>query len=518
MLIKNKNSFFIFLGCLVVGLILLNITSRDIFKRWDLTDNKMFSLSNSSKNIVTKLDDLLTIKVYFSDDLPNELGNTRRYLQDILEEYRAVSKDINFYFYDPSTDSELEEQARKDGIQPVQMQALENDQMVVKKVYLGMVLLYEEKKEILPVIQTTAGLEYMISTKIKSLINLDKKTIGLMHLNLSSDIKTENIKRQLNQHYTFRTLPSNNDIPTNIDLLLLTGTTDTLDPKITESLSKYLESGRTILLTQSGVKADLQLQQANQINSNIFEFLNQYRLDLQRNLVLDGKCGKVTVQVQQGPFLIPYPIDYPFFPIVDSFNDTQIVVSELEQVRPLFPSEIKIDTLLNDKVENVVPLFYSSNNSGLMETNLILSPDPQQNPFIRILGQKRKILAASSKLKSGGELMLISDSGFLNDEGGMALEENIVFLLNAIDYLVGDQDLISLRSREITNRPLDILQLNDKEEQNYSQEEKDKMTDRIKKRWKFANMILPSFLIIGFGLFRMRKEKNEAEMLKQIYD
>ena len=101
----------------------------------------------------------MTIKVYFSDDLPSELGNTRRFLQDILEEYQALSNDISFFFHDPESDTELEEQARKDGIQPVQMQALENDQMVVKKVYLGMVLLFENKKEIIPLIQTTAGLE-----------------------------------------------------------------------------------------------------------------------------------------------------------------------------------------------------------------------------------------------------------------------------------------------------------------------------------------------------------------------
>ena len=86
MLIRNKNSFLLFLGGLLFGLILLNLTARDIFKRFDLTDNKMFSLSPSSENIVKNLDDRLTIKVYFSDDLPNELGNTRRYLQDILEE------------------------------------------------------------------------------------------------------------------------------------------------------------------------------------------------------------------------------------------------------------------------------------------------------------------------------------------------------------------------------------------------------------------------------------------------
>ena len=67
------------------------------------------------------------------------------------------------------------------------------------------------------------------------------------------------------------------------------------------------------------------------------------------------------------------PMEYPFFPIVDSFNSSEIVVSDLEQVLPFFPSEIKIDTLDNEKVAGVVPLFTSSNNSGLMEQNLMLN-------------------------------------------------------------------------------------------------------------------------------------------------
>ena len=79
MLIKNKNSFIIFLSALLVGLILLNLTSRDIYHRFDLTDNKKFSLSSSSDSILAKLDDRLTIKVYFSDELPGDLGNTRRF-------------------------------------------------------------------------------------------------------------------------------------------------------------------------------------------------------------------------------------------------------------------------------------------------------------------------------------------------------------------------------------------------------------------------------------------------------
>lgn len=498
--IKNKNSFIIFSLVLLVGLVLMNLTSRDIFTRIDLTDNKMYSLSSSSKNIVSKLDDRLTMKVYFSENLPNELGNTRRYLQDILEEYRAASDEINFYFHNPQSDKDLEEQARKDGIQPVQMQAIENDEMVVKKVYLGMVLLYEDKKEILPVIQTTTGLEYMISTKIKSLINANKKTVAFLNLDKNKEIKAETLSSQLNEHYNFRKINIGDDIPENVDVLLVSAAIDSIDQTTVDNLKKFINSGKKVFMAQSGINTDIQTQQANAIESNIFNFLKDYNLIVKKNLILDGKCGSVQVQERRGIFMMNRAMEYPFFPMVDSFNSSEVIVSDLEQILPFFPSEIEIDSTLNDNITEVVSLFTSSNNSGIMENNFVLSPDPQQNPFLNLLGQPGKIISALSKLSSGGELLLISDSRFLNDDGGMSVEGNLVFLMNAVDYLAGDKDLISLRSREITNRPLDEIK------------------DSSKKNWKYVNMLLPSILIMSFGFWRIRKEKHKAEMLKQIYD
>ena len=72
--------------------------------------------------------------------------------------------------------------------------------------------------------------------------------------------------------------------------------------------------------------------------------------------------------------------------------------------------------------------------------------------------------------------------------------------MNAVDYLAGDKELIALRSREITSRPLE------------------EMEDSTKRNWKFANMLLPSILIIGFGFLRLRGQKQNAEILRQIYD
>ena len=139
-----------------------------------------------------------------------------------------------------------------------------------------MVLLYEDKKETLPVIQTTAGLEYMISTKLKALINADKKTIGLLNLASETEFKSDNIAAQLREHYNFRTVQSGSSIPANMDVLLVSGTLDTLDSTTYQELEKFLNDGKKLLLTQSGVSTDLQTQQATAVQSNIFDLLKKY--------------------------------------------------------------------------------------------------------------------------------------------------------------------------------------------------------------------------------------------------
>ena len=154
--------------------------------------------------------------------------------------------------------------------------------MVVKKVYLGMVLLYEDKKEILPVIQSTTGLEYSISTKIKSLINADKKTIALLNLGKEDELKTQTLSSQLNEHYNFRKINLGDEIPDNVDVLLLSATSDTVEENTIQSINKFLDSGKKVFIAQSGVKTDIQTQQATPIESNIFQLLKNYNLNLKK--------------------------------------------------------------------------------------------------------------------------------------------------------------------------------------------------------------------------------------------
>ena len=120
MKLDNKKSTLIFFAVVLIAVIFINLISRNWFERFDLTYNKMYSLSSSSKSVMEKIDDIFTIKVYFSSDLPAQYSNNKRYLQDILEEYTAYSSgNLRFEFYSPEDDEKLAEDAQKYGIQPV---------------------------------------------------------------------------------------------------------------------------------------------------------------------------------------------------------------------------------------------------------------------------------------------------------------------------------------------------------------------------------------------------------------
>ncbi|NQT96546.1 MAG: Gldg family protein [Candidatus Marinimicrobia bacterium] len=496
--VNNKKAFTTYLIIAVVALILINLISRNWFFRLDFTDNGMYSLSPSSKSVVQKTDDILTMKVYFSENLPGEYANNRRYLQDILEEYAAFSNgNIRFEFYLPDDDDKLELEAQKYGIMPVQLQIIENDKLEIKKVHMGLVLLYEDQREVIPIIQTTTGLEYEITTKIKKLVDKNKRIVGFGKFTGQAP-KNNNITQVLQESYSVRQVNLTQDIPTDLDLILINGVTDSVNTDELDRLNEFIGRGGNVFLAQGRVNADLQKQQGAVIQSNIFDFISQVGFNLKENLVLDKRSGQVSVMQNRGFFRMNTAMDYPFFPLVREFGDHPIV-KNLEQVRMIFPSEIETDTLASQPIQS---LLFTSGRSGLMQGFFNLSPI--QNPAFNQLNQPSKLVAAlatvTSPMTGGvGQILLVSDSQFFSDDAGAAIPENYIFVHNAVDYMLGDSELMLLRSREITTRPLEELE------------------DSRRIRLKWINILLPSLLIIGLGAVRWKMEAKRANSIEEIY-
>lgn len=141
---------------LVAVIVLVNIIGLQFFTRIDLTEDGLYTLSEASRNLVRSLDDKFLVKAYYTSELPAPYNNNRKYLQDQLDEYRAYAGgNFHYEFIDPESSDELEQEAQRYGIPPVQVQILKEDKFQVDNAYMGLVFLYGDKQERIPVIRST---------------------------------------------------------------------------------------------------------------------------------------------------------------------------------------------------------------------------------------------------------------------------------------------------------------------------------------------------------------------------
>ena len=184
---KKSEKYIKFLIYLVI-VVLVNVAGITLFFRMDLTANKMYSISSASKKVVSTLSEPLTIKVFFTKNLPAPHNNTERYLHDLLEEYAIYANHhFNYHFYDVSAaEGELSEKGQENqklannyGIHPVQIQAIEKDEVKFQRAYMGLAIIHGDLIERIGTISTTEGLEYKLTTAIEKLNNKISALLGL---------------------------------------------------------------------------------------------------------------------------------------------------------------------------------------------------------------------------------------------------------------------------------------------------------------------------------------------------
>ncbi len=177
---KNRIQRYIKFIIYMIAIVLINVAGITLFSRMDLTDNRIYSISKASQRVVSTLSEPLTIKVFFSKNLPAPHNNTERYLHDLLEEYSIHgNRYFNYRFYDVSLDvgginsksDENQQIATNYGIHPVQIQNIEKDEIKFQKAYMGLVIIHGDMIEKIPTITSTDGLEYKLTTSIQKLNN-----------------------------------------------------------------------------------------------------------------------------------------------------------------------------------------------------------------------------------------------------------------------------------------------------------------------------------------------------------
>jgi len=320
--ISAGSNFVLFLLIMVGFFALINYFSFRHFARLDLTETKVYSLSDASKRIVSGLDDIVTIRGYFSTKLPPYVLNIKQRVQDLLQEYQAYGKgNLQIEFLDPAEDPELERRMQFMGIPQVQMNILEKDQATATNVYMGLAILYEDQQEVIPFIRSTDNLEYDITSAILKVTRKEKRIIGFLtgHDEQSIQEDYKNLNDALSQHYDVETvdISDGNPVPDNIDLLVIAGPDGLMDRDKYE-IDQYIMKGGKVFFLIDIVTIPPGTVQASYRQSNVRDLLEQYGVRLTRNLVLDRLNMYITFRT--GYTIIRSP--YPFFPKVveEGFN------------------------------------------------------------------------------------------------------------------------------------------------------------------------------------------------------
>ena len=163
----------------VLILVLANIAGRKAFLRFDLTSQGSYSISPASRNTVKTLTEPLSVKVFFSDNLPAPYNGTAQYVKDILVEYKgAANKNFSYSVFNMNK-PENQRIAQGYGLHQVQIQEVKNSEVGFKQAWMGIAVIYGDAIEVIDGITSDTGFEYNLTTKISKMISQADTLAGL---------------------------------------------------------------------------------------------------------------------------------------------------------------------------------------------------------------------------------------------------------------------------------------------------------------------------------------------------
>jgi gliding-associated putative ABC transporter substrate-binding component GldG len=500
---KKKKSIASQLILIVIALLLLNVLSEKFFVRLDFTADKIYTLSNATKDILQSLDEPVTVTAYFTHGSQQEIEKARSDFKDMLIEYSAISDGmVNYEFINPNEDAEAEQAAMQAGIQPLVISVREKDQVKQQKVYLGAKIVMGERIDIIPVIQPGAAMEYALSSTIKKLAVTDKPVIGFVQGNGEpSPNALSQAMQQLQVLYDI--MPVNLNDPaadlSQFKTLAIVAPTDSFPSQALGNLDSYLADGGNLYIAFNNFIGDFQAMRGNKTETNLRDWLLAKGLKVENNCVVDASAGTVGVRQQTGYMTFTRQIPFPYWPLIRKFQDDMPITKGLEQVMLQLVSTISYQ---GDTSLTYNPFLFTSDKSGTLPLPVFF--DVQKQWGTSDFPLKELAVGTILKGRMGGtnsaSIVLIGDGDFaVNGEGQEAQQrqpDNVSLMVNAIDFLSDDTGLIELRTKAVTSRPLDEV-------------------DEGKRALiKWINFALPLLLVVIYGIIRMqvRRRKRNKRM------
>jgi gliding-associated putative ABC transporter substrate-binding component GldG len=558
-----------FLGAVAGILVLCNVLGVFFFGRLDVTQNKLFSLSDGSKRVVQNLEDNLEVTAYFTKDLPPPFNATERYVRDLLEEYATASNGkFKLRFVNPAESEELQKQAEAEGVQRVAHQKIENDAVQVVEGYRGIVFNYLGERRAIPAVSGTEGLEYDITQTLKELAG-EKIKIGVLGGHEGPTLAQGlTVLKQLLPTYDVVETSAASPIDKTLQALLVVAPENPLSEDELRNIDAFVMNGGSLGVFGGTLKVKQEQAEltATPVDTGLNRLLEKWGVRIGKEVLADAQCGQAPFQTPMG---IQIPVAFPPVPII-SFDDEQSkhpAAYRLNQVFLPFGAPLQeTGELKADKDVKLTVLARTTKNSWLLTGESIdLKPrhprewviGEQRGPFpmaIAIEGKLPSAFRAEAVSSAEGaapqgprgperatkpvHVLVVGSSGFVRDEflpppdraGQRDINSSVAFGLNAVDWLAQEDALIAIRAKSVEDPVIEVPQTVKEAETEVKDAAKqgdeagaqaalDKRKvaledwDQKKARYKLFNVIFMPALLVAFGLVRWQLRKKKRKNL-----
>lgn len=474
------------LALVVIIVVLANTWAARSFVRLDLTSDRIYSLDLATRALMYRLEKPLLARVWFTGGLEAPYNNHEQILVDKLEDLRAYSRGLmEVDVVDPGNVPELVEEARRFGVEPIDYRFKSANVTEMRKVFMGVALVYGDRQEVLPAVTQVETLEYDLARAIKALVSKEeKRTVGFSTGFGEPEVMTskgplETIRTRLAEDYEVGLveLGGAGPIPENVDAIVVLGPRKPLTERALYQLDQFVMRGGSLAMFVSNTTPDLRTLRPRTVYHGLEALIAHYGVRVNRDVVVDRtRNGVMRFPVRQGNYVVQMPVNYPLIPRASTLDKASPVVKGLDSMLFPFTSSLSLVDPMPPDIEAIV-LAATSEASGSIRgirtidptAYKVVAPGEQRGSFpvlVSLSGAFTSFFADKEIPRAPDESAAEDPATRLRESAptrvvvaGSAdfVANNVAFVLNLVDWMVQDESLIGIRSKSVRLPPLEPM-------------------------------------------------------------
>ena len=490
----KKNQIVAFLVTVAI-VVLVNVIGLYVFTRIDLTSEKRYTLSPTTKEILGELEDYVYFKVYLEGDFPAGFKKLRRETKEMLDEFRAYSKYIDYEFINPSESADAAE--RNDTYRQLYQAGLNPTNMVVKNrdgsssqmvIWPGALVSYRNNTEIaIDLLENQIGqsseealnasmqnLEFRLIDAVKKVTRLQRPNIAIIegHGELGEQ-ELYDITQTLSQNYNVvrleidgkidalmhRTQDEEREVKAfpSFDAIIIAKPTQPFDERDKFLIDQYIMHGGKVLWLVEPVYATMDSLQSQESTIGIEQDLNlndmlfKYGVRLNNDLLLDLTCAALPIRTGQvaGQAQLEF-FRWYYFPLLQAASEHPMV-RNMNSIKSDFVSSLDATTS-GGSIEQI-PLLKTSDYTKVSGAPVFITLAMlRQNPDKRMFNVKGKTVAYLLKGTFSSLYANRIPQEIAEDNGMQFMEESVPTAM----IVVTDGDIIRNQIDIRTHKPLPL--------------------------------------------------------------